>query len=68
MADPMRRGLPERDCPYFWRQADAQEWVIPGYCRDLASGFTKVPGFWEYWNRCTTVKHILCRQYRRLRR
>ncbi len=24
--------------------------------------------FWEYWNRCTTVKHIRCPVYRRHRR
>lgn len=67
MADPMRGGLAESDCPYLWRQADVREQVIPGFCQDPLSGIRKIPGFWEYWNRCATAKHIVCRRYRRFR-
>lgn len=61
----------ETACPYLWRSATREEQedpVVPGTCRDPLSGARMVPGFWEYWNRCTTTKHILCRRYRRHRR
>jgi hypothetical protein len=58
-------------CPYLCRQADpnaSHDRVIPALCRDPLSGLGIVPGFWHYWNRCTTPKHLRCPRYRRHRR
>jgi hypothetical protein len=55
-------------CPYLFSPSDPQaddDQLVPARCRDPVSGFSTLPGFWEYWNRCTTLKHILCRRYRR---
>ncbi len=62
-----RHPVSRMRCPYLW-QADPEGQVVPGLCRDPVSGLTTVPGFWEYWNRCTTAKHIRCPVYRRHRR
>jgi hypothetical protein len=68
VATPMPRGVRERSCPYIWRQADLQEQMVPGTCRDPVSGLSQTPGFWEYWNRCLSPKHIRCRRFRRYQR
>jgi hypothetical protein len=55
-------------CPYLSRPADTPQGpdrVVPGICRDSTSGFSTVPGFWQYWNRCTTSQYIRCPWYRR---
>lgn len=67
MIQVLPRAVPERGCPYLGRQADVREQVIPGFCQDPLSGVRKSPGFWEYWNRCTMAKHIVCLRYRRFR-
>lgn len=68
MASPMRKELSGGSCPYLERQADLDETLVPAHCRDPASMSRTIPGFWEYWNRCLTVKHIHCPRYRRHRR
>lgn len=68
MVEPKRRGVGSWVCPYLHRQPDLEETLVPAYCRDPASRVRTVPGFWEYWNRCTTAKHIRCPLYRRHRR
>jgi hypothetical protein len=55
-----RRG----SCPFLWEQEKLRDRVIHGYCRDPQTGVMWIPGFWEYWNRCRSEKHIVCRRYR----
>jgi hypothetical protein len=64
------KGSPMK-CPYLLWPTGPQghdDQLVPACCRDPVSGFSTLPGFWEYWNRCTTTKHILCRRYRRHQR
>ncbi len=68
MVNLMRKGLPGGGCPCLHRQPDLEGTLVPAYCRNPVSILSTVPGFWEYWNRCTTVKHIRCLLYRRHRR
>ncbi|HET7853123.1 MAG TPA: hypothetical protein VFM04_01520 [Candidatus Methylomirabilis sp.] len=59
------------NCPYLLCPTDPQvhdDQLVPARCGDPVSGFSILPGFWEYWNRCRTSKHILCRRYRRHQR
>jgi hypothetical protein len=58
-------------CPYFGRQADpgaGANPLVPGTCGDRGSGISGVPGFWHYWNRCTTDRYFRCPLYRRHQR
>lgn len=68
MVNPMRKGSPGGGCPYLHRQPDLAGTLVPAHCGDPGSRLSTVPGFWEYWNRCTTGKHIRCPLYRRHRR
>ncbi len=68
MAGPTRKRSRDKDCPYLQPHADFDVHVVPAYCRDPGSGLTSFGGFWEYWNRCTTIKHIRCPLYRRYQR
>ena len=55
-------------CPYLSPPTDRQhhrDEIVPGTCRDPVSGLSRAPGFWEYWNRCTSLKHLRCPRYRR---
>jgi hypothetical protein len=58
------------NCPYLLGPTDPvhDDQLVPARCRDPVSGSSVLPGFWEYWNRCTTLKHIACRRYRRYKR
>jgi hypothetical protein len=63
----MREQGSAMNCPFIFWPTDPQgleDQLVPACCRDPVSGFSTPPGFWEYWNRCTTHKHILCRRYR----
>ncbi len=68
VGDRKREGIPRGGCPYLCTQAGPQEQVTPGSCGDPLSASSFVPDFWQYWNRCTAAKHILCRRYRCFRR
>jgi len=55
-------------CPYLHRPTDLDVHhgeIVPATCRDPVSGLSRAPGFWEYWNRCTSLKHLRCPRYRR---
>ncbi len=68
MDGPTRKGSRHKGCPYLQQHADFDVQVVPAYCHDPSSGLTSFRGFWEYWNPCTTIKHIRCPLYRRYQR